>query len=196
MNNFQQIYTKVISKLENRLPSYLTYHNPAHTRYVLERVEEIGKQEKMPEDELYLIKVAALYHDSGFTISRKDHEEISCEIACQELPEYGFEQKDIDKICGMIRATKIPQQPKTKAEMILADADLEYLGTDNFKEISQRLYREMKHFQPDLTVDQWNEIQVNFLTSHHYHTNYCKKNREPRKLLNLEKIRKNLRKLG
>ena len=121
---------------------------------------------------------------------------MSCEIAAQELPDYGLKKTEIDQICGMIRATKIPQNPKTKAEMVLADADLEYLGTDNFSEISQNLYREMKYFQPDLTVEQWNEIQVNFITGHHYHTTYCKKNRAPRKLLNLEKIRKNLRKLG
>ena len=49
------------------------YHNPAHTLYVLEKVVEIGEKENIPEKELFLIKVAALYHDSGFTKSRKDH---------------------------------------------------------------------------------------------------------------------------
>ncbi|GAB2776987.1 HD domain-containing protein [Salinimicrobium soli] len=196
MNRFPQIYTRVISKLESKLPSYLKYHNPAHTLYVLEMAEFIGKKEKIADRDLFLIKIAALYHDCGFIIQRKDHETISCEMATKELPEFGFPEEEIKKICGMIMATKIPQKPKNKLEMILADADLEYLGTDNFGEISQRLYLEMKHFEPDLTVEQWNEIQVNFLTNHHYHTNYCQTHREPKKLLNLEKIRKNMRQLG
>ena len=49
-------------------------------------------------------------------------------MAKEELPKFGLSEKDIELICGMIMATKIPQNPKTKLEKIIADADLEYLG--------------------------------------------------------------------
>lgn len=192
MNIYQKIYPKVISKLENNLPSWLYYHSTEHTKYVLEQAIFIAEKEKVEKNDLYLLKVAALYHDTGFIIDRDEHEAISCEIATKELKELGFETTDIEKICEMIMATKIPQNPTSDLAKILADADLEYLGTDKFLKFSQNLYKELLHYTPDLSLDQWNEIQVKFISKHHYHTNYCKQNREAKKQKNLNLIMKQL----
>ena len=196
MNNFQHIYRKVISQLESKLPSWLKYHSPEHTKYVLEKVIYIAGKENISGHELFLLKIAALYHDSGFMISQKNHEDISCRIAAEELQEFKIKPEDIDKICGMITATEIPQNPKTKLENILADADLEYLGTDRFMEFGQNLYEELLHWQPNLSKEEWNQIQVKFITNHNFHTNFCKLYREPKKQENLEMIRKKLQKSG
>ena len=192
MNIYQKIYPKVISKLENNLPSWLYYHSTEHTKYVLEQAIFIAEKEKVEKNDLYLLKVAALYHDTGFIIDRDEHEALSCEIATKELKELGFETTDIEKICEMIMATKIPQNPTSDLAKILADADLEYLGTDKFLKFSQKLYKELLHYTPDLSLDQWNEIQVKFISKHHYHTNYCKQNREAKKQKNLKLIMKQL----
>lgn len=192
MNIYQKIYPKVISKLENNLPSWLYYHSTEHTKYVLEQAIFIAEKEKVEKNDLSLLKVAALYHDTGFIIDRDEHEAISCEIATKELKELGFETTDIEKICEMIMATKIPQNPTSDLAKILADADLEYLGTDKFLKFSQNLYKELLHYTPDLSLDQWNEIQVKFISKHHYHTNYCKQNREAKKQKNLNLIMKQL----
>lgn len=171
---FTQIYRKVMSSLENNLPPWLYYHSPDHTRYVLEKSIFLAEQEGVTGRELFLIKVAALYHDIGFIEGREDHEQKSCRIASKELPEFDITPEELDKICSMIMATKIPQRPKTLSEKILADADLEYMGTDSFHKVSEKLFRELKHNQPQLSRQEWNEIQVKFLTNHSYHTNYCK----------------------
>ncbi len=110
-------------------------------------------------------------------------------MAVAELPQFDISPEEIRKICGMIMATKIPQEPSTLYEKILADADLEYLGTDSFYETSELLYRELLHKQPKLSRQQWNEIQVNFLSSHTYHTNYCKVHCEPIKAAHLEALK-------
>ncbi len=188
MNLFDQINAKRISDLEKNLPAYLTYHDFNHTRLVLEKAILIGKMEKITDYELFLLKIAAIFHDTGFTVSTENHEAESCKIAQRELTDLGFAKTEIDKICGMIMATRIPQEPNTHLEEILADADLEYLGTDDFEAISQKLYLEFKHFRPELTIQQWNDIQISFFTKHHYHTEYCRKNREPLKLINLTKL--------
>ncbi len=171
---FEQIYRKVISNLENNLPPWLYYHSPEHTKYVLEKAEFLAEQEGVSGRDLFLLKVAALYHDLGFIKGREEHELKSCEIAEKELSEYDVSPEENNKICSMIMATKIPQQPKTLLERILADADLEYLGTDSFPEISEDLYRELLHDKPNLSRQEWNEIQIKFLKEHSYHTNYCK----------------------
>ncbi|WP_034888274.1 HD domain-containing protein [Gillisia sp. Hel_I_29] len=186
MNNlFYQISQSVMLRLENELPKYLTYHAPYHTKYVMDRAVFIAKEENIEEEDLFLLKVAALYHDTGFTVNREDHEAISCKIANEELPTFGIHKDQIEIICGLIRATKIPQSPKNKLEKVLADADLEYLGTDKFQEFGDKLYHELLHYEPKLDLQKWNEIQYDFVKNHKYHTAYGRKYLEPKKQENL-----------
>ncbi|TVZ27630.1 uncharacterized protein JM83_2680 [Gillisia sp. Hel_I_86] len=194
MDKFLPIYTKVISNLEQNLPSWLHYHCPEHTKYVVDKVIYIAGKENVGGNDLFLLKVAALYHDIGFIIDREKHEELSCKIATKELKEFGLKPKEIEQICEMMKATEIPQKPTSHLAAILADADLEYIGTDDFLEWSEKLYQELLYYQPDLSEDKWNEIQYNFMSKHDYHTTYCKQNREPKKLKNLKLIKDKLKK--
>lgn len=193
MNLFEQLYEKTISRLEKDLPAYLTYHDANHTRYVLEKTILIAEKEKVSDHELFLLKVAALYHDTGHLKSSENHEAESCRIAMQDLAEQHFDETEIGQICNMIMATKIPQQPKSNIEGILADADLEYLGTSEFDFISDKLLSELKHFRPELTTNQWLSMQIDFISKHKYHTEYCRTHYEPTKMKNLEKIQEKAR---
>lgn len=188
MKNFKDIERHIISRLQRDLPGNLYYHGLHHTMDVLHAAEMIGKAEKISEHEMLLLKVAVLYHDSGFVRVYKNHEEEGCTMAKNDLPEFGFSEDEIETICGMVMATKIPQSPKTKLERIIADADLEYLGTDDFKRIGRTLYEEIKIYLNVESERQWNIIQMNFLKNHQYHTDFCKKNRDSKKLKNLQEI--------
>ncbi|MBO6880107.1 MULTISPECIES: HD domain-containing protein [Winogradskyella] len=185
---FKKIQAHVFELLEKNLPSYLTYHSVEHTRYVLEKVIYIASKENISKSDLLLLKIAALYHDVGFIKSHENHEEIGCEIASKDLKGFHFSTEDIDSVCGMIMATKIPQDPKNHLEEILADADLEYLGTKHFFSVSELLYKELKYFNKELTPQEWYNIQVDFINNHTYHTNYCKHYKSFRKYKNLEKL--------
>jgi len=185
MEKFTSIYDHVTKILEENLSSNLTYHDLNHTLYVLEKVEEIAMHEGIKEEEIYLLKVAALYHDIGFTVNRVNHEALGCVIAEQDLKVYGFSDFEIEAIKGMIMATKIPQVANTHLEKILADADLEYMGTDLYFEISEKLYHELKHVNPEMTDLEWHNIQVSFLQAHSYFTDFCLSNRESKKQENL-----------
>lgn len=191
-SSFKAIYKHVIQVLENQLPDYLTYHSVEHTRYVLDRVIYIASKEGVSKNDLFLLKVASLYHDMGFTKNHIDHEAIGCKIARNELPGFGLSDKEINLICGMIMATEIPQQPKTHLEEILADADLEYLGTRHFNVVSEYLYNEIKHFRPDLTRKEWNQIQVFFMENHQYHTKFCKRYKAFRKQKHIAELKNRL----
>lgn len=172
MNDF------VISLLKTQIPAGYYYHNYEHTLYVMDKVREIGVQENCTEKEMELLSIAALWHDTGYTNTYTGHEEESCKLARQYLPEFGHTEDDIDTICGMIMATKIPQSPKTKLEEILADADLEYLGTFNAVIMANHLFKELKALNPLLTEAGWNKAEIEFLTEHRYFTAYCKANKE------------------
>jgi uncharacterized protein len=155
----------------------------------LEKAEYIARKEFVPEKDILLVKIAALYHDVGFINTHVNHEEEGCKIAKQQLLKYGYSTDDIEIICGIIMATKIPQNPKTILQKIVADADLEYLATSKFLSVSELLYQEFKNFNSSLTRDQWRQIQIDFLSKHNYHTRYCRHYKTFRKLRNLNKIK-------
>jgi uncharacterized protein len=192
MKNYEAIKQFVIDKLDKNLPHNLFYHGLHHTKSVLKSAEFIARDEKISDEDMALLKVAVLFHDAGFLKTYKQHEEAGCEMAKAELPQFGITEKDIEIICGMIMATKIPQNPKTQLERIIADADLEYLGTDEFDKIGDTLFEEVKIYLNVESRRQWDVIQVNFLKSHHYFTRFCQQNREPEKQRHLKEVEQRL----
>lgn len=192
MLSFSEIQSDVIGKLEKGLSPTLTYHNVPHTLDVLKHVIKISEQEGVTEEDLLLLKVSALYHDIGFLDTYSGHEEKSCEIASIELPAHGFSKNQIEKICGMIWATRVPQEPQTRLEEIICDADLDYLGRDDFFKIGEGLYKEFLIQNIVSNEKDWNMLQVKFLENHHYFTNSSKKSRQAAKQLNLEQVKRKL----
>lgn len=189
MNRFSEVQQHILKKLEALSPS-LKYHNLAHTLDVVKQAEYIAKQEGVTnEEDLLLLKVSALYHDVGFLYIYTGHEEKSCEIVENELIDFGFTSEQIKQVCGMIRATKVPQQPCNKLEKIICDADLDYLGREDFFETGRGLYSEF--LDQKIVSDElsWNKLQVNFLERHHYFTRTSIARRQKEKLENLDIIK-------
>lgn len=185
---YNQFVQEITAFLRERLDNRLSYHGLHHTMYVLKVAQEIGAYENISEHEMLLLKTAAVLHDSGFIEVYNGHEEKGCKIASEILPKYGFSPEDIKRIQGMIMATKIPQTPKNLLENIIADADLEYLGTDTFDETSATLFKEWKSYEMIASEEAWMNAQINFISKHKYFTDYCKKFRTDKKLANLNKL--------
>lgn len=181
----------ILKKLDTELPDGLFYHGIHHTLNVAATAKFIALQEGVtnPAD-LNLLYFAALYHDAGFIVSYQNHEENSCLLARENLPQFGFSTEDLDVICALIMATKVPQNAQTHLERILCDADLDYLGRDNISSIAGMLYKELhtQGFVKD--VEAWNEIQIKFLTQHTFHTEYAQKKLNPKKMAYLDELKK------
>ena len=181
-DNFKQIYDHVINDLLPGLPPTLTYHSIDHTLDVLEQAQRIAAEEGITDpNDLFILKVAALYHDSGFLYVYMGHEARGCELGREEWPAFGLSPAQIDKACGIIMATKIPQSPNNKLEQIICDADLDYLGRDDFDPISNSLYKEFLKYGFVKSHDEWMQKQISFLESHHYFTQSSIRLRKPKK---------------
>jgi uncharacterized membrane-anchored protein YitT (DUF2179 family)/predicted metal-dependent HD superfamily phosphohydrolase len=167
---FNLAYSYLMPRLENELPAYLTYHNAEHTKAVIHAVSQLVKNEKLPEEDVQLLYTAALYHDAGFLKGNQNHEYLSCSIARDCLPQFGYSADQIERICSLIMATKLPQEPKDILEMLLCDADLFYLGTDRYLKTSRNLFKELKELGLISNWDEWQELQIQFLTKHQYFT--------------------------
>ena len=169
-DEFETLRQKVIGQLEKKLSVNLTYHSVAHTMDVLEKAVEIAKQEGVNnENEIMLLKVAALFHDTGFLEVYMGHEEKSCFIMRDEVSVL-FDKEELEEICGMIMATKIPQTPLTRLEEIICDADLDYLGRKDFYSTSDALKNEFLTYNIVKNQKEWEEKQINFFENHHYFT--------------------------
>jgi len=179
----------ILNRLSNELPANLYYHNADHTRDVYEAAKRIGEAEGITGYELKLVLTAAYYHDSGFLIEAKGHEEESCRIARGALPDYGYNEAEIDRICGMIMATRLPQSPTSHLEKIIADADLDNLGRDDFFEISHKLFLENSFFGKVGDENEWNRQQIDFIEKHQYFTKSAINLRQAKKDANLGRIK-------
>jgi uncharacterized protein len=186
---YKIIQSNILLKLRNGLSKDLTYHTVQHTLDILKHAERIARNENIhSEEDLFLLKVACLYHDSGFLIAYKGHEEESCNFAKKELPAFDLTIKQVEIICSLIMATKIPQNPGNKMEEIICDADLDYLGRADFFKISNYLFLELKKKGFVNSKKEWDSIQVNFIKEHRYFTATSEKLRRQQKLIHLKMI--------
>lgn len=184
----QAAETYILGRLREGLPPHRSYHSCEHTLDVYRTAITIAAAEGVAGEALDLLKTAALYHDSGFLIQDQEHEQGSCMIVREALPDFGYTTAQIDRICVMIMATKIPQDPVDELSRILCDADLDYLGRPDFFRIGATLFSEFKHYGVLNTEREWNELQVRFLEKHHYFTRRSKLVREPVKRKHLATV--------
>ncbi|MEK7671213.1 MAG: HD domain-containing protein, partial [Bacteroidota bacterium] len=127
-----QAQAYVSSLLNGKLPGWAVYHNLRHTEEIVEAVQEIGEGSRLNKSEMEIVLLAAWFHDVGYTEVADGHEEKGVEIATRFLQAKGYPQNKIEQVGGCIRATKVPQSPKTFFEEIVCDADVIHLGKKRF----------------------------------------------------------------
>lgn len=186
---FTDLQELMLNKLERELPDHLYYHNVKHTIDVVTQAELIGIGEGVNDEELLILKTAALFHDSGHILSYDDHEHFATLIAREVLPDYFYTQRQIEQICSLIMVTKMPPKPKTKLEKIICDADLDYLGRSDMIPVSNSLYRELKELDKIDSLLEWNKLQIKFITGHQYFTKTAQSLREVNKQKQIERIK-------
>ena len=178
----------VLEMLRKELSPELYYHSYNHTIDVCTSALQLAKMENISGKDLVLLETAALFHDTGFVLGYSDHEEKSVAIAKENLPKFGYNTEDIEEICQMIRSTKLPQTPTNIKEKILCDADLDYLGRDDFFMIANRLLCEWNANGLPTSLKKWYSIQVDFLSKNDFFTDSARALRMKKKNENLTQI--------
>ena len=185
---FTDIQEIILDKLEMDLPGYLFYHNVKHTVDVVTEVELIGWAEGCSDEEILLLKTAALFHDAGHIVAYDNHEFYGTQIAKEILPGFNYTPDQIERICSIILSTKLPPKPTNILENIICDSDLDYLGRSDFIPVSNTLYEELKAQNKMGSLNDWNKIQVKFISGHQYFTKTARSLREVNKKLQIERI--------
>jgi len=188
---FETLQTFVLNRLAKELPPDITYHDLDHTKNVMAAAEKLAALENVKGDDLTRLKTAALLHDYGFLQNYAEHEKLGCEMARKLLPDYGYSNAEIESICEMIMATKLPQSPKSHLGQILCDADLYYLGTADYQKYAGKLFEEFKTYGIVTSEAEWLGRQKHFLKAHRYFTDSAKNELETNKQKNLDNLQDN-----
>lgn len=167
---YEELRAYLVDWLGSALPANLYYHGLHHTLDVCQAAEFLARAEGVSPHELVLVQTAAMLHDAGFVRSYFRNEPIGAEIAAELLPSYGYTAEDIAIVQQMILATTLPQLPTCHLDMILCDADLDYLGRDDFYQIAHTLKQEWKEYNIHKTLREWYEQQIRFVSNHRYFT--------------------------
>jgi len=197
LQSFEQARIYAENRLERELSPSLVYHGVAHTRTeVAPAVESLANMEGVQGQLFYLLLTAAWFHDIGYVEQSRNHELISARIAGEVLPGFGYMEKEVEVIRRAILATELPQSPRNKFEEILADADLDVLGREDFMKRNGDLRRELANLGREFTDEQWYTEQLKFVEGHHYFSASARSLRDTQKLLNIAELRKVLKELA
>jgi len=189
LRQFTDLQEIILDRLEQELPDYLYYHNVKHTIDVINQAELIGYGEGIDDEAVLLLKTAALFHDAGHIIGYDNHEFYGVQLAKEYLPQFKYNQEEIDQIADLIMATKIPPDPQNILEKIMCDADLDYLGRSDFIPVSNTLYKELKEQKKIEDINEWNKMQLKFISKHNYFTETALSLREVNKQKQIERIK-------
>jgi predicted metal-dependent HD superfamily phosphohydrolase len=191
--NLEQAKQYALGRLEKELSPGLYYHGLSHTTDdVILAVEKFAEGEGIKGESLDLLLTTAWFHDLGFIEVRSGHEAVGARIASEVLPGFGYSKEQIQIVNGIIMATVVPQAPKTILEQIMADADLDVLGRDDFMFRNNNLRRELAFFGQEFTDTQWFSGQLKFVESHVYFTATARKLRNEVQAKNVAELKKKL----
>lgn len=176
-------------------PNYL-YHNLRHTQRVVQSTKELIDGEQISGEEEEFLLLAAWFHDLGYTVSYRNHEENSCDMAKEFLSEHDCSEKLIDQVCTLIMATLKDYEPKNTLEKIMRDADSSHFAEKDFLATSELLREELESLGiAQYSLTEWREENIRLLrTKHRFYTKHALENWQPGKDKNIKKLIKGKKK--
>ncbi len=185
---------KFVNSILMPLENYY-YHQYEHALDVMTRAIYLWEKEWLWDEEIEILALAWLFHDTWFTIQYENNEYIWAKIAENYLKSILYPKEKIDKIEKIIEATDPNyKSPIDILEKIIKDSDLDNLWRDDFFIKWDKLKRELETIKKIKIKDpDWHHSSLDFLWNHKYFTKTQKNERGKKKKEN-EKILKSMMK--
>lgn len=161
---------KVFDDLDRKVDKNYFYHNLDHTKRVLEASMDIGGHYKLTDEEWKILLTACLFHDYGFVKTHENHEQIGADLCVGILKDFNYSQTEISSIQSLILITKLTINAKNTLEFIISDSDLEYLGSNDFESLSEKLKKEWLHFGIVKNEKDFYNKQYKFLNTYKFYS--------------------------
>lgn len=193
-------YLLVISNVEEMVRTFFSsamcksycYHNEIHTEIVVSAVKEMAEYYKLQQSEIFILIVAAWFHDLGYAEGGAEkHELRSASMARKFLKDENIPEELILQVEKCILATQMPQRPQGLLEQIMCDADFYHLGSPDFIERNKLMFEELEKVgDKKIDKDKWRLSTISLFASHQYHTTYAQEKLNSGKMANLELLLK------
>jgi len=186
----------ILNLFKEKLPNTFVYHNHTHSKRVFKSINEIIENSDVSDKEAKILRLAALLHDTGYTVKREGHEEESVKIATEFLESNNVDKDIIEGVNKCIIATKFKDKPNSPLEEMIRDADASHFGKDYFTEASEFLRQEyksqgLKKYSPR----EWRDENIKVLIEkHQFYSDYALKNWQKQKEDNLADLIKSRKK--
>ncbi len=182
----------ILNLFKEKLPNTFTYHNYTHSKRVYKSINEIIENSEINVKDATILQLAALLHDTGYTVTKEGHEEEGVIIATAFLKEQKIADDIIQGVAACIMATKFKGHPEGRLEEMIRDADASHFAKDYFDEASDFLRQEY-HLQgvKEYTASEWRDENIEVLSKkHQYYSKYALKNWQSNKEKNLSNLLK------
>ena len=171
----------------------LYYHQYDHALEVMQRAVYLGASEGVSAEELEILAIAWLFHDTWFVIQYDNNEYIWAKIAKNFLRANLYPEEKIEIIESLILITNPREKPTTLLEKIIKDADLDNLGREDFLERWVRLKHELETIKQIRIKDpDWRHAALDLIEGHTFYTSTQIEERENNLRKNTELLRKHL----
>ena len=140
---------KVISRAKEYVNQLLVpleqhyYHQYSHALEVMERAVYLAREEWLNDDDIEVLALAGLFHDTWFVIQYEHNEPFWAKIARNYLRTILYPEDRIKIIQEIILATAPSAKPNNLLEEIIKDADMDNLGRDDFFDINEKVKKEL-----------------------------------------------------
>lgn len=169
-------------------PVYL-YHDLDHTLQVVEAAQILATDHNISDKDRSRLLIAAAFHDSGYFDDMNNHESASARVAATFLQSQNASTHMINDVVYLIQATALHAAPATELQAMLRDADLHYLGSDEFIPRSNALRYEWEKTRELYFTDQgWVEQNIRFMQQHKFHTPAAQARYGSKKAANLQNL--------
>lgn len=178
---------KYVNKLLVPLEKHY-YHSYNHAIEVMERSIYISEKEWLKKEEIEIVAIAWLFHDTGFVIQYDNNEIIWAKIARNYLKSILYPEDKIKIVERLILSTDPEyKNPKDIYEKIIKDADMDNLGRKDFFDRKNNLKKEREIIKKiKIRVPDWNHAAIKILREYKYWTCTQKTERDIGKKENLK----------
>jgi hypothetical protein len=166
----QDIEDMIIKMFDDEASPNLYFHNAALVKNICNQTELLSTAEKLPEEELINLRLAAVFLLTGYISDYEKPMEASIRLVEEILPRYGFDQTNVESTGRIIRNSYNELQ-ETHSDNILHDAKYDYLGRVDYIKLTEKLFRERSEYGKLADRKTWIEMQKKLLADHEFITN-------------------------
>ena len=179
----------IFHRLENELPSDLTFHNLQLAEEICRTTEFLAEAENLNNRETLILRTASALLFTGFIKDYKNNAEQRCGLAKEILPGFKYSQEQISEVCSLLSVSPESLEPSNRMEMILFDAYFEFFGKPELVEMAYSLFKEQKTFEATSSKKAWLTTFIGLLEKHEFFTPSASKRRKMAKVDQIARMR-------